>query len=70
MRFTSKSKPNNRPSGPFCGGYVWGVVYMYLQLDTCHAGELYAFCYGKQQMMNDNAVRGQYNVSGYCITPN
>lgn len=47
-------------------------VCMYSQLDTCHAGELYAFCYGKQQMMmNDNAVRGQYNFAGYyCITPN
>lgn len=44
---------------------------MYLQLDTCHAGEFYAFCYGKQQMMmNDNAVRGQYNFAGYYITPN
>lgn len=47
---------------------------MYSQLDTCRAGELCAFCYGKRQMMmNDTAAGGRVDnnfVRCYCITAN
>lgn len=71
---------------PFCGGGCLGarayniMQCMYLQLDTCHAGELYAhaFCYGKRQMMMDDTllcivcttVARAMILLGYCITAN